>query len=264
MQVDPAVVLGLARRDGVRREPAHVVIRLPAGQPRHRGIAAAVDGPFHLLPGCHVHDLQYRLLVAAVGDLVGQQPALVVRCPRVEDGGPGGVERRRVDERPVRLTRRRRDQHGVLLARLTPQEEAALTTPDRAAHQAGGGQFPDPGGQLGPRRQGRQVPGGQRVLRRQPGTALIRARVFQPAVGVGHRVARHLLHEIQAPGRGISRGRSGHDRTLRCRPGGPRMLAARTPRVARCLGREAIRLCLACAHQSGGGRATGTAAQCDV
>ena len=232
VQVDPPVILGLIRRDGLRGQPAHVVEGLPAGQPRHLRVTAAVDGPFGMLPGGHVHDLQHRLLVAAVGDLVGQQPALLVRCPRVEGGGAGRVERHRVDEHPVRLTRRRRDQRCMLLARLAPQEEAALAPPDGAAHQAGGRQFRDPRGQHGPGRQGRQLPGGQRVLCRQPGAALIRIGVFQPAVGVGHGVARQLLHQAGAPGRGIGgpgrglcagrRGGCGHERTLRARPGRPR------------------------------------------
>ena len=149
VQVHPAVELLLTRRDLVRWELADVIERLAAGQPGHRGVAAAADGAVHLRAGHDIQDPEFRLLVPAAGQLVGEQPALLVRLPGVERGQPGRVQGCRVDERPRRLARRGGQQRPVLLPGQAAQEELPRPAPGRGADVPGGHQFLEPGRSAG-------------------------------------------------------------------------------------------------------------------
>ena len=203
VQVDPAVKLLFTRRDLARRERADVVERLTTGQPGHRRVAAAADGAVHELTGHDIQHPEFRLLVPSAGQLVGEQPALPVRVPGIERGHPGRVQRRRVDQHPLRLPGGGRQQHPMLLPGQAAHEELARTPPGRGADVPGGHQLLDPGLQPGPPGQPGPRAGPQRVLRRQP---LLRAgagRVLQPAVRVGHTVPVHHLGEVVAARRGI-------------------------------------------------------------
>ena len=210
VQVDPAVELLLAGRDLAGRQPPGVVERLAAGQPGHLGVPAAVDGPVHVRPGGHVHDPQHGLLAAALRDLVGQQPALVVGLPAVQRGGARRVDRHRVDERPLGLARpavrpgHGGVQHRVLLARLPPQVELAVAAPDRRADQPRVLQLGQPGGQPLAAGQRAQHLGPELVLRRLPGSGWLAVGVLQPAVGVGDVVAMQILVDVLAGGGGIT------------------------------------------------------------
>ena len=98
VQVNPPVVLRLALGDRVRRQPPHVVERLAPGQPGDAGVPAPVDRPVHQLAGRDVKHPQQRLLVPAMRELIGEQPALLVRLPGVQRRPPGGIDRNRIDQ----------------------------------------------------------------------------------------------------------------------------------------------------------------------
>ena len=206
VQVHPAVELLLTRRDLVRRELADVVERLAAGQPGHRRVAAAADGAVHLRAGHDVKHPEFRLLVPAGGQLVGEQPALLVRLPGVERGQPGRIQGRRVDEHPLRLARRGGQQCPVLLPGQAADEELPWPAPGRGADVPGGHQFLEAGRQPGPPGQAGLRSGPQRVLDGQPLLGVRTGRVLQPAIGVRHPLAVQILGQVVAAGRGISRG----------------------------------------------------------
>ncbi len=218
MQVDPAVELLFPGGDLARRELAHVVERHPARQPGHRGVPAAGDGAVHVSPGGDVHHPQHRLLVAGGGHLVGQQPSLLVRLPRVQRGQAGRIEGHRVDEHAFRLARPGGQQHPVLLPGQAAHEELPLAAPDRGADIAGFHQLADPGGQPVTRGQRRGLGGPQLVLGRQPVLGLLAGGVLQPPVRVGDPVAVQVFDEVKAPGRGVPRHgrRAGGRRVAGC------------------------------------------------
>ncbi len=224
VQVHPAVKLLLTGRDLARRELADVIERLAARQPGHRGVAAAADRAVHRLAGYHIQHPQFRLLVPAGGQLVGEQPALLVRLPGIERGQPGRVQGRRVNEHPLRLPRGGRHQRPVFLPGQAAREELPRPAPDRGADVPGAHQLLEPGREPGPPGQPGLRAGPQRVLGPQPFLGFRARRVLQPAVRVGHAVAVQILDETGAAGRRIPRrrrrcgGRGGvggsHDRTL--------------------------------------------------
>ena len=200
VQVDPAVVLLLARRDRLRRQPPGVVERLAAWQPGDRGVPAAVDRPVHQLARFHVQDAQHGLLAAALGQLIGQQPAFLVRLPAVQRGLAGGVHRGWVDEHP-RLAGPRVDraQHRVFLARQPPGEELPFPAPGRDPDVTGPGQLQDPPGQLIDPRQLSSAGAEQLVLGPQPVLSVGAGRVLQPAIGVADFDAGQLLDKVEPP-----------------------------------------------------------------
>ena len=118
VQPDPPVELLLAGGHQLRREPAHVVVGLAARQPGDGRVAGPVDRAVHRRAGGDVHDVQHRLLVAARGELVGEQVALLGRAARRPASSlPVGSMRDRVDEHPLGAVRVDGEQHRVLLAR---------------------------------------------------------------------------------------------------------------------------------------------------
>ena len=84
VEIDPPVVLLLPRRYRARRQPAHVVELVAAGQPGDRGVAGAVDRAVEPVAGRHVHDPQGALLVATLREQVGEPLALLGHRPAVE------------------------------------------------------------------------------------------------------------------------------------------------------------------------------------
>ena len=224
VQVHPAVELLLTRRDLVRRELADVVERLAAGQPGHRGVAAAADGAVCRRAGQHIQHPEFGLLVPAGGQLVGEQPPLPVRLTGVECGQPGRVQGGRVDQHPLRLARRGGQQGRVLLPGQAAQEELPRPAPGRGADVPGGHQFLEAGHQPGAPGQPGLGRGPERVLGGQPLLGVRTGRVFQPAIRVGHPQAVQILGQVVAGCRGIPRclrirgcrGRAGgsHERTL--------------------------------------------------
>ena len=204
MQVDPPVKLLLAVGNHVRGEPAAVEVRLTAGEPGHVGVPGAVDGPVDHLAGGHVHHPQQRLLVTTLGQLVGQQPAVLVGLPVIERGGAGRVEHRRVDQDPFALSGSGRVEDGMLLASGSPHEEPPFASPGRGADVASAQQLGDPRGQGLPVRALRQLPGQQGVLRGQPGPGLFGVGVLKPAIRIGDQPAMDPFRNFFAAGGGIS------------------------------------------------------------
>ena len=211
MQVDAAVVLLLGLRHRAGGKSPHVVERLAgrapagarAGQPGHRGVAAAVDGAVHVLAGGHVHDPQYGLLVAALGQLIGEQLPLLVGLPVVQRGDAGRVERYRVDQDAFgRGSPGGREQYGVIGVRGAAEKELAVTAPGRRPDRACPHELGDPRRQRVTARQGRGLLGEQRVLRRQPRARLGGIRVLEPPVRIPYHLSEDLLGDIQPAGGG--------------------------------------------------------------
>ena len=178
-----------------------------------------------MLAGHDIQHPEFRFLVPSAGQLVGEQPALLVRLPGIERGQPGRVQRRRVDQHPLRFPAGGRQQHPVLLPGQAAHEELPRAAPGRGADVPGGHQLLDPGLHPGPPGQPGLRVGPQRVLRPQPLLRGGAARVLQPAVRVGDAVPLQILDEVVAarhgiPGRVRARARRGgaggsHGRTLR-------------------------------------------------
>ena len=243
---------------------------------------------------------QLRLLVAALGELVGEQPALLVRLPRVERGQAGGVERHRVDEHPLRVPGSGGEQHPVLLAGRrrrknwrSPRQTGVPTNPAAISSSI---------------RRGQRGPGGQvrglaaaTARPRRPASPWSPGWPGPPASDTGRppewpcrfsmsRGARRGGSPRARPRDGAA-GRAGfsHEPHSKRSPArGPAAVAAPSRRFPftslftwrarrRYVSRgRPVRLCLATAlcaylahgaslpHQAGGARATGTAAQRDV
>ena len=225
VQVDATVVLLLALGHRLGGQPPHVVERLAgrspaaarAGQPGHPGVTAAIDRPIHVLPGGHVHDPQHGLLVAALGELVGQQLALLVRLPRVQRGDPRRVDAHRVDEHALRRGRgvlggagTGRQQHGVILIGRAAHEELPVAAPGRRADRARPHELGDPRRHDVAARKRRGVLGEQRILRRLPGARFGQVGIFEPAVRIQHHVAEDLVGDFEPGGVGVAQ--FGHGR----------------------------------------------------
>jgi hypothetical protein len=211
VQVDAAVVLLLSLRRRAGSKPAHVVERLAgrpaagarAGQPGNAGVAAAVNGAVHVPAGGHVHDPQLGLLVAALGELVGEQLPFGVRLPGIQRGDAGRVDRHRVDQDAFgRASSGSGEQHGVIRVRGAPEEELAVTAPGRRADRACPHELGDPPCQRVAAWQCRGMPGEQRVLRRQPRARLGGLRVLEPPVRIPYHAAGDLLGDLQPAGGG--------------------------------------------------------------
>ena len=117
VQVDPVVVHRLVGRHVLGGEPAGVVEPLAAGQPGDGGVAGARQRAVDDRARVDVEHEQRALLVAADGQLVGEQPAFLVGLPAVQRGLAAGVERRRVDEGALGAVGLPYEDGGVLLAR---------------------------------------------------------------------------------------------------------------------------------------------------
>jgi hypothetical protein len=154
VQPDPPVVLRLVRRQRPRRQPPHVVVRRPtfepAAQPAHRRVPRAVDRAVDDGAARDVHHPQHALLRAALGELVGQERAVVVRLPVVQRRQALGVDRDRVDQHALGLAAVRAglgdEQDGVLLVPGAPDEEPPVAAPDRHADDARAEQLGQPAG----------------------------------------------------------------------------------------------------------------------
>ena len=199
VQVDPPVVLALPVRYRLRRQPAGVVEGLAAGQPGHVRVPATVDRPVRQRARGDVDHPQQRLLVAALGQLIGQQPALLVRLPGVQRGQPGRVDGHRVDEHLLRALAQPGAQHAVLAAGIAPGVEAPLAPPGRRPDIARAQQLAYPAGQPVPAGQLLPVRAEQPGLRRQPVLPLGARVVLQPPVGVVDLVTQDVLGQVNPP-----------------------------------------------------------------
>ncbi len=200
VQVDPAVVLLLTLGHLGGGQPAHVVKGLAAGQPRHGGVAAAVDRPLDPVAVRDVHQVEARLLVTAHRDLVGEQAALLVGLPGVEGGQPGRVQRHRVEQRPLGAAWVHGVEHGVLLPGGAPHEEPPLPPPRRRADRPRAEQLRDPGLEALTSGKGVQPGLQQSLLPHQPVLRRRVVRVLKPSVGVGNRHTVELLDELETAG----------------------------------------------------------------
>ena len=131
-----------ARSSRPRRRPAT----------RRGSSARGRSGRRRSRPVADVHDPQHRVLAAALGQLVGEQVALLAGLPGVQRRRAGRVDRHRVDEDPLGAVRVDGQQHGVLLGGQPAQQEGPLAAPGRRADDAGAEQLGDPGVQPVPGR----------------------------------------------------------------------------------------------------------------
>ena len=168
------------------------------------------------------------MLVAARGDLVGQQPALQVGQPGVERGAAGGVDRHRVDQHPLAAVHAAREHDGVLLPGLAARQEPPPGPPQRRAHRAGVEQGVHPRGQRVAAGQLRELARGQLVLRARPGDRARVGRVLQPAVGVGDAVAVQDVDDVEAWSGGVDVGLP-HADEVSVTPWGSRALGVAGP-----------------------------------
>jgi hypothetical protein len=83
--------------------------------------------------------------VPHLGELVGEQVALLRRLPGVERGRAGGIDRHGVEEHALGAVRVDGEQHGVLLLGGAAQEELPLPAPRGRRHDAGREQLAEPG-----------------------------------------------------------------------------------------------------------------------
>ena len=103
-----------------------VVVGVAAGQPGQRAVAGAVDRPLDRLAAGHVHDEQGGLLVAALGQEVGQPLALQRRHPAVEGDGVVVGQGARVDQDPLGPVGLAHQQDRMLLVAAAALEEPAV------------------------------------------------------------------------------------------------------------------------------------------
>ncbi len=212
VQEHAAVVLLLAGRDVGRGEPADVVVRLAARDPRDGGVARAVDRAVDDLAGGHVHDAHGGLLRAADGELVGEQAPVLRRLPRVQRGRAARVDRHRVEQDALScavLRRVDRDEHGVLLLGRAAHQELSAAAPVRGGDDAGAEQRHRAGTQRVHARPGRALGVEQGVLRLRPGFGGGVGGVFQPAVRVCDLAAVQVLDDVLAGGVGVIGSRHG-------------------------------------------------------
>ena len=178
----------------------------PAGQPRHRRVAAPVDRRLRLAAGGDVDDVQHRVLVAARRDLVGQQPALQVGQPGVEGGAAGAVDRHRVDQHALVAVRAAHEHDRVFLPGLPARPEPPTRPPQGRAHRARVEQGVHAGGQCVAAGQLGELGRGQFVLGARPGDGAFVGRVFQPTVGVGDALAVQDVDDVEPWGGGVDGG----------------------------------------------------------
>jgi hypothetical protein len=92
----------------------------------------------------------------------------------------------------------------MFLIRVAPGVKLARAAPGRQPNRPDAQQLADPRGELGAAWQAVGVAGPQRLLGRQPVTGLGRVRILEPAVGVGHRVAEEIFHQVESAGGGVA------------------------------------------------------------
>ena len=202
---DPAVEGLLAGRGLVLVHHPNEDQLLATGQPGHVRVAAAVDRRLDVAAGVNVEHVQHRVLVTAVGELVGQLPTLQIGHPGVQSGQPVGVEPGRVEQHPLGAVGLAQVQHRVLLAGLAAGEEGPAGPPQRRRHRAGGQQLAQRRRRTGPGRAARPaVPGSPRPgPPTRPGCA---DPGRPPASGTGRRPGGRAGSR---PGRGARRRGSG-------------------------------------------------------
>ncbi len=199
----PAVELLLAGGHQLRGEPADVVQLLAAGQPRHGGVPAAVDGPSSSSPVATSSTNSRDSSSPPVESLVGQPVALPGGRPGVQRRGAGRVERHRVDQHPrsppsgsrTRSTacswpgsRRVEKARPARHDRQRRRRRTGTRSASRAAKASRCGQR------------------AQHARSDQASCAAVQAAVrgvggvLQPAVGVGDRLAVQVLDEVEPGG----------------------------------------------------------------
>ncbi len=172
---------------------------LPAGEPGHGRVAAAVDRRLDLVAAVDVEHVQHRVLVPARGELVGDAAALAVGQPRVERGETGRIDRHRVEERTAV------DEHdGVLLAGFAAGAEPAARPPRRGADRSGVQQVLEPLRQVPSAGECLQVCRGERVLLGRPRDRPRIGGILEPPVGIGDPVTVQVLDEVEPRGVGVA------------------------------------------------------------
>ena len=194
---DPPVERGLALGDRVGGQSPPVVVGVAAGQPGQRAVAGAVDRPLDRLAGGHVHDEQGGLLVAALGQEVGQPLALQRRHPAVEGDGVVVGQGARVDQDPLGPVGLPHQQHRMLLVAAAALEEPAVAPEHRHRDQPGPEQPLQPFPHRLPLGPLVHPPGQQLVLGLAPRLGLVGLGILQPPVGVGDPVAVQLLDQVE-------------------------------------------------------------------
>ena len=208
VEVDATVELRLVLGHERGVEAAHVVVLLAPREPRDGGVARAVDRSVDDLAGGDVHDPDDRLLRAALGDLVGEEVALLARLPRVEGGEPGGVERHGVEEHALGAVGVDGAQHGELLAGVAAHEEPPVAAERRGADRPGTGELVDARPEVLDRVPLRAVGVEQDRLLHRPGSSPLGIAVrgvLEPAVGVGHEASVQVVDDVVAGSIGVRR-----------------------------------------------------------
>ena len=216
VEADAAVERLLAGRHGAGREAPDVVQTrgvaclwrltppLSGGHPPSPGpgqgaVPAAVDRPVDRLAGVDGHDPQRRLLVAGVGEEVGEEAAVGGGEPTVEGDGVVVGQGAGVDQDPPAgegvVAGGQDGQYRVLLVGVAAHHERPLAPDGRRGHQADR-QLPEPAGQGVASREVVEEGTGQLVLGLGPRAGGGVVGVLQPAVGVGHGVAVEVLHNV--------------------------------------------------------------------
>jgi hypothetical protein len=199
VEANPAVEGLFARRHLVGGKPADVVERRAIGRPGQGAVAAPVDGSVHHRAAVDRHHPQRRLLVAGVGQEVGEEGTVGRGEPPVEGDRVVVGQRAGVDEDPPAgewiVAGGEDGQHGVLLVGMAPHHEVPLAPDGGGCHEPHR-QFPQPSGE--------SVPGGdlveegadQPVLGLGPRPGGFGVGVFQPAVGIGDGVSVEVVDDV--------------------------------------------------------------------
>ena len=200
VQPDPAVVLALVHRQGFGRQPPDVVEGIAARQPGHRGVPGPVDRAVDVRTRRDVEHPQDALLVAALGQLVGDEVALRGGLPGVERDQAGGIDRHRVDQDPFDRAAAVRsrlgdDEDAVFLVAFPPHEEAPFTPPDRDADHAGAQQLTHPGAHALAAGPARRAVREELRLGGGPRHGPVVVGVLQPAVGIRDGVSVQHVHD---------------------------------------------------------------------
>ncbi len=177
-----ALILG---GDAVGLGVAAVEKTLPIRGPRQVSKAAPIDGFGQLLAGIHLQEANPLPVAASAGGGVGQELAVPAQAKTGQGHRAVGAEGVRVQDRKGLLSRRLAVKDGLVLQSLIFLEEHPAP---RLSGQFVLGIVPE----LGqapvdfPTQGSVQKSPGLLVLLANPGLALGRETVFQPAVGIGH------------------------------------------------------------------------------
>ena len=206
------LLLGL--RQQLRGQAPDVVEALPAGQPRHRGVAAAVDAILDALACCRVDDGEDRLLISTDGVLHRDAVALLARLPGIHRRDTGRVDRDGIEESALDPVSPADVEHGELLPGLASGGEGPVAADVGRRDRSGTHERGDPLSEAIMHRPLRTLRRHESVLLVSPGGAAGVLAVLEPAVWVGDSPAMQVVDQVEALGAGIVR----HPPTLATRP----------------------------------------------